>query len=104
MAKVIKNLDDVVELCHEIGVEVQLEQEKRWEDWKWVDWRKKTDGTSILVVTYTSFWPTECFVIPKALRKLEERGYIKIIEMKDPPEHYKDTEQVFHDAIVEIIK
>ena len=104
MAKVIKNLDDLIELCHEIGIKVLLEPEGRWKDWSYAGWRQNFEGENILVLSYTSFWPTKCFAVIKGLHKLEEARYIKIVEMKDPPEHYKDTEQVFNDAIVEIIK
>jgi hypothetical protein len=82
----VRNLDDLVELCHQIGVKVELEKESEWKDWNWVNWRK-----DVLVIVYTSFWPTRCSAVPLALKKLEERGYLKVIKAEP-----------FDDAVVEI--
>jgi|GEM_PF-2987425 len=104
--RTIKTLDDLLNLCKEIGVKVKLKGcgDGIWWYANWCSGRCSNYRGGYLEVIYTSFKPTERYVVPFALYVLEGEGFIKILKMEDPPKNCEDFGRVFQDAIVEIIK
>jgi len=96
----VKDLWDLEDLCKRLGIHLSEDTDDSGEVWWSCGWDE--DG---LYVIYTGYHPAEVNVVLCALRKLEQAGYIRILEANKGDwdcAGILDTNWIFLGATVEI--